>query len=73
VKSSSSSRTRYPSAPGAGVVGRGSTSCWNSMFMNMNIGFVFITSARAGFVALALKCWCTQLLWTMATSPACQS
>ena len=35
------------------------------MFMNMNIGFVFITSARAGFVGLPLKCWCTQLLCTI--------
>jgi len=40
------------------------------MFMNMNIGFVLMTSARAGLVLLALKCWCTQLLCTMATSPA---
>ncbi len=43
------------------------------MFMNMNIGLVFMTSARAGLVGLALKCWWTQLLWTMATSPAFQS
>jgi hypothetical protein len=30
------------------------------MFMKRNIGFVFITSARAGFVVLALKCWWTR-------------
>ena len=43
------------------------------MFMNMNIGLVLMTSARAGLVSLALKCWCTQLLCTMAMSPAFQS
>ena len=43
------------------------------MFMNMNIGFVLSTSARAGLSGLALKCWCTQLLCTIATSPASQS
>ncbi len=58
---------------GEGLVGRGSTWCWNSMFMNMYMGLVLITSARAGLVLLALKCWCTQLLCTMATSPAFQS
>ena len=60
-------------APGAGSVGRGTTSCWNSMFMNMYIGFDLMTRARAGLSGLALKCWCTQLLCTIATSPACQS
>src|SRR5712692_4475052 len=70
---SSLSLTLKPSAPGAGSVGRGSMSCWNSMFMNMYIGLVLMTSARAGLSGLALKCWCTQLLCTIATSPACQS
>src|SRR6516165_8489146 len=56
-----------------GVFGRFSTVCWNSMFMNRYIGLVLMTKARAGSFALALKCWCTQLLCTMATSPAFQS
>ena len=43
------------------------------IFMNMNIGFVLRTSARAGLSGLALNCWCTQLLWTIAMSPAFQS
>ncbi len=43
------------------------------MFMNMYIGFVLMTRARAGFFGSALKCWCTQLLCTMAMSPAFQS
>ena len=58
---------------GEGVFGRFSTVCWNSMFMNRYIGLVLITKARAGSFALALKCWCTQLLCTIATSPAFQS
>jgi hypothetical protein len=40
---SSASRTLKLSPPGAGCVGRGSTWCWNSMFMNMYIGLVLIT------------------------------
>src|SRR6185436_2841187 len=73
LKFGSLSRALKFSPPGAGTVGRGSTRCWNSMFMNMNIGLVLITSARAGLSLLALKCWCTQLLCTIATSPAFQS
>src|SRR6266849_11188088 len=41
------------------------------LFMNRYIGFAFSTSARAGLSGLALKCWCTQLLCTTTTSPAC--
>src|SRR5260221_1916999 len=39
LKFCSPSRTLKPSPPGAGTVERGSTRCWESMFMNMNIGF----------------------------------
>jgi hypothetical protein len=33
-----------------GSLGRGSTWCWKSMFMNMYMGFVLMTRARAGLV-----------------------
>ena len=49
------------------------TVCWNSMFMNRYIGLVLMTKARAGSRSLALKCWWTQLLCTIAMSPAFQS
>ena len=38
-----------------GRVSRGSTVFWNSMFMNMNIGLVLITSARAGLVSRGVE------------------
>jgi hypothetical protein len=62
-----------PRPSGVGSVGRGITDFWNSMFMNISMGLGFSTSARAGFTGSALKCWCTQFMCTIATSPADQS
>src|SRR5215467_658694 len=56
-----------------GTFGGHSATFWNSMCMNRNKGFAFITSRMHSSFSSSEKCWCTQAFSTIMASPASQS